>query len=61
MGWKVQPTRQVTFDSVRVPSAYVLGASEGLGQGFKMAMAGMCYDVMCYIIYAYIIADSLYI
>jgi alkylation response protein AidB-like acyl-CoA dehydrogenase len=38
MGWKVQPTRQVMFDNVKVPVGNRLG-SEGLG--FKMAMAGL--------------------
>jgi alkylation response protein AidB-like acyl-CoA dehydrogenase len=38
MGWKVQPTRQVMFENVKVPVGNRLG-SEGLG--FKMAMAGL--------------------
>ena len=39
MGWKVQPTRQVIFEDVRVPAANLLGGKEG--QGFKMAMTGL--------------------
>jgi len=39
MGWKVQPTRQVIFEEVRVPAANLLGGKEG--QGFKMAMTGL--------------------
>ena len=38
MGWKVQPTKQVTFEDVRIPAANLLGQE---GQGFKMAMAGL--------------------
>jgi alkylation response protein AidB-like acyl-CoA dehydrogenase len=38
MGWNAQPTRAVTFDSVRVPLANRLG---GEGEGFKIAMAGL--------------------
>jgi len=38
MGWSCQPTRQITFEDVRVPVANRLGAE---GQGFKMAMAGL--------------------
>jgi len=38
MGWKVQPTRQVIFEDVRVPVSNRLGSE---GQGFKMAMAGL--------------------
>lgn len=38
MGWNSQPTRAVTFDNVRVPAAYRLGAE---GQGFKIAMQGL--------------------
>ncbi len=38
MGWKNQPTRQITFDDVRVPAAYLLGQE---GEGFKIAMAGL--------------------
>lgn len=38
MGWKSQPTRQVTFDDVRVPAARRIGPE---GDGFKYAMAGL--------------------
>jgi alkylation response protein AidB-like acyl-CoA dehydrogenase len=38
MGWNAQPTRQVTFEDVRVPVANRLG-DEGIG--FKIAMAGL--------------------
>lgn len=38
MGWKVQPTRQLIFENLRIPVANRLG---GIGQGFKMAMAGL--------------------
>ncbi len=38
MGWKIQPTRAVIFDGVRVPVANRLGAE---GEGFKFAMAGL--------------------
>lgn len=38
MGWKSQPTRQVTFDDVRVPAAQRIGPE---GDGFKYAMAGL--------------------
>lgn len=38
MGWKVQPTRQVIFEGVRVPAANRLGS---IGAGFSMAMAGL--------------------
>jgi isobutyryl-CoA dehydrogenase len=38
MGWKVQPTRQVIFEGVRVPVANRLGS---VGNGFAMAMAGL--------------------
>lgn len=38
MGWKVQPTRQVIFEGVRVPAANRLGS---VGAGFSMAMAGL--------------------
>ncbi len=38
MGWKAQPTRMVSFDNVRVPVAYRLGAE---GQGFAIAMEGL--------------------
>jgi hypothetical protein len=38
VSWKVQPTRQVIFENVRVPITNRLGAE---GQGFHMAMAGL--------------------
>ena len=38
MGWNSQPTRAITFDDVRVPSANLLGSE---GQGFKIAMEGL--------------------
>jgi len=38
MGWKAQPTRMVSFDNVRVPVEYRLGAE---GQGFAIAMEGL--------------------
>ncbi|MDP5072207.1 MAG: acyl-CoA dehydrogenase family protein, partial [Congregibacter sp.] len=38
MGWNAQPTRMVTFENVRVPQAYRLGAE---GQGFAIAMEGL--------------------
>ncbi len=38
MGWNAQPTRTVTFDSVRVPLRYRLGKE---GQGFAIAMEGL--------------------
>ena len=38
MGWKVQPTRQVMFEDVRVPAGNRLGPE---GHGFKMAMTGL--------------------
>ena len=38
MGWKCQPTRQITFDNVVVPASNLLGQRT---QGFKMAMNGL--------------------
>lgn len=38
MGWRVQPTRAVIFDGVRVPMENRIGAE---GDGFKFAMAGL--------------------
>lgn len=38
MGWNAQPTRQITFENVRVPVANLLGAE---GQGFTFAMKGL--------------------
>jgi alkylation response protein AidB-like acyl-CoA dehydrogenase len=37
MGWKVQPTRQITFEDVKVPVTQLIGAE---GRGFAMAKAG---------------------
>ena len=38
MGWNSQPTRQIVFEDVEVPSAYRLGVE---GEGFKIAMRGL--------------------
>jgi alkylation response protein AidB-like acyl-CoA dehydrogenase len=38
MGWNAQPTRQVIFDSCKIPVANLIGAE---GQGFKFAMSGL--------------------
>ena len=38
MGWNSQPTRQISFDGVRVPAENLLGQE---GDGFKMAMKGL--------------------
>ncbi|WP_332118056.1 isobutyryl-CoA dehydrogenase [Azorhizobium caulinodans] len=38
MGWRVQPTRAVIFDGVRVPVENRIGAED---DGFKFAMAGL--------------------
>ncbi|MEO0412597.1 MAG: acyl-CoA dehydrogenase family protein [Pseudomonadota bacterium] len=38
LGWHSQPTAQVNFDNVRVPTSNMVGAE---GQGFKIAMAGL--------------------
>ena len=38
MGWNCQPTRQITFDNVRVPVKNRLGAE---GQGFSIAMEAL--------------------
>jgi alkylation response protein AidB-like acyl-CoA dehydrogenase len=38
MGWNAQPTRMITFDSVKVDASCRLGDE---GQGFKMAMQGL--------------------
>ncbi|MCL1052090.1 acyl-CoA dehydrogenase family protein [Shewanella abyssi] len=38
MGWNAQPTRQITFDNVRVPVNHLLGEE---GQGFTFAMKGL--------------------
>ena len=38
MGWNAQPTRQVIFETCKVPAANRVGAE---GQGFKFAMSGL--------------------
>jgi len=38
MGWNSQPTRQISFDQVRVPADHLLGQE---GDGFKIAMKGL--------------------
>lgn len=38
MGWKSQPTRQITLEDVRIPESHRIGAE---GEGFKIAMAGL--------------------
>ena len=38
MGWNSQPTRTISFEDVRVPAHYRLGAE---GEGFKIAMKGL--------------------
>ncbi len=38
MGWNAQPTRQVTFDDVRIKASQRIGPE---GDGFKYAMAGL--------------------
>jgi len=38
LGWNAQPTRQITFDNVKVPVENLLG---GEGEGFAMAMKGL--------------------
>lgn len=38
MGWNAQPTRLITFEDVRIPAHYLLGAE---GQGFSFAMKGL--------------------
>lgn len=38
MGWNSQPTRQISFDQVRVPKANLLGQE---GEGFRIAMKGL--------------------
>jgi len=38
LGWNAQPTRQITFDNVKVPLDNLLGNE---GEGFSMAMKGL--------------------
>jgi alkylation response protein AidB-like acyl-CoA dehydrogenase len=38
LGWNAQPTRQITFDNVKVPIENLLGNE---GDGFSMAMKGL--------------------
>ena len=38
MGWNSQPTRQISFDDVRVPVGHLMGRE---GEGFKIAMKGL--------------------
>ena len=38
LGWNAQPTRQITFDNVKVPIDNLLGDE---GEGFAMAMKGL--------------------
>lgn len=38
MGWNALPTRLISFDNVRIPKDYLLGAE---GQGFSFAMKGL--------------------
>ncbi len=38
MGWNSQPTRQISFDGVRVPMHHLLGRE---GEGFRIAMRGL--------------------
>jgi alkylation response protein AidB-like acyl-CoA dehydrogenase len=38
LGWNAQPTRQITFDNVKVPIENLLGEE---GEGFSMAMKGL--------------------
>jgi len=41
MGWHAQPTAQVIFEGVRVPADAMLGAADGEGTGFGIAMNGL--------------------
>lgn len=41
MGWNAQPTRQVVFETVRVPADALLGGADGEGTGFGIAMKGL--------------------
>ncbi len=38
LGWNAQPTKQITFDNVRIPKANLLGEE---GEGFAIAMKGL--------------------
>lgn len=38
LGWKSQPTAEVTFENCRVPVSNLIGSE---GQGFRIAMAGL--------------------
>ncbi|MDG2525008.1 acyl-CoA dehydrogenase family protein [Stenotrophomonas sp. HITSZ_GD] len=38
MGWNSQPTRGITFESVRIPAGHLLGKE---GEGFKLAMKAL--------------------
>ena len=38
MGWNSQPTRQISFDNVRIPANHLLGNE---GEGFRIAMKGL--------------------
>lgn len=38
MGWNAQPTRLISFDSVKIPASYRIGDE---GMGFKFAMKGL--------------------
>jgi alkylation response protein AidB-like acyl-CoA dehydrogenase len=41
MGWHAQHTAQVIFEGVRVPADAMLGAADGEGTGFGIAMSGL--------------------
>lgn len=41
MGWNAQPTAQVVFDGVRVPTEAMVGGADGEGTGFSIAMSGL--------------------
>ncbi|MGH3676727.1 MAG: acyl-CoA dehydrogenase family protein [Mycobacterium sp.] len=41
MGWHAQPTAQVIFEGVRVPTDAMLGGADGEGTGFSIAMNGL--------------------